>query len=92
MANYFVTSLPSSGIVPWFVSLGQFLELYELTATNRDFNAPDDGSRPADSSAATITASALLLLSRIEQSLSPANTSGAELRKDFAIEVRVVCL
>ncbi|KAL5508057.1 hypothetical protein ACEPAH_5675 [Sanghuangporus vaninii] len=52
-----------------------------------DFNAPDDGSRPADSSAAMIAASALLLLSNAEQSLSPTNTSGADLWQDLAIQL-----
>ncbi|KAL5527581.1 hypothetical protein ACEPAG_6382 [Sanghuangporus baumii] len=52
-----------------------------------DFNAPDDGSRPADSSAAMITASALLLLSDLEQSLSPANTSGADHWRDLGIQL-----
>ncbi|EJD01239.1 d-4,5 unsaturated-glucuronyl hydrolase-like protein [Fomitiporia mediterranea MF3/22] len=69
MATYFVTNIPSSGIVPW------------------DFNAPDDGSRPADSSAATIASSALLLLSDTEQSLSPANSSGAAYWRDLAVQV-----
>ncbi|KAH8118301.1 d-4,5 unsaturated-glucuronyl hydrolase-like protein [Phellopilus nigrolimitatus] len=52
-----------------------------------DFNAPDDGSRPADTSAAMITTSGMLLLADLEQALSPANTSGAELWKDTAIQI-----
>jgi len=49
LANYFLTNLPSDGIVPW------------------DFNAPlIPAPRPADSSAATIAATGLLLLGSLE--------------------------
>ncbi|KAJ3564120.1 hypothetical protein NP233_g8509 [Leucocoprinus birnbaumii] len=49
LANYFLSNMPSDGIVPW------------------DFNAPlVPAPRPADSSAATIAANGLLLLSQTE--------------------------
>ncbi|KAI5125003.1 hypothetical protein M0805_007427 [Coniferiporia weirii] len=52
-----------------------------------DFNAPDDGTRSADSSAAMITATGVLMLSSIERSLSPANVSGAEYWENFAMKL-----
>lgn len=62
---------------------------FSITARNktRDFNAPDDGQRPADTSAAMIVASAFLLLSNIESSQSPANSSGADYYKETAVQV-----
>lgn len=54
---------------------------------HRDFNAPDNADRPADSSAAMIAASAFLLLAQIEQSQSPANTSGSEYWLESAMQV-----
>ncbi|KAF9258051.1 glycoside hydrolase family 88 protein [Marasmius fiardii PR-910] len=54
LATYFIDNIPSDGIVPW------------------DFNAPlkdpkvPGGVRPADSSAATIAANALLLLGELD--------------------------
>jgi len=42
-----------------------------------DFNAPDVPSRPADTSAATIASTGLLLLARQELSLSPPNLANA---------------
>ena len=52
---------------------------------HRDFNAP---SPPADTSAATIAATGLLLLSEMEMSLSPVNTTGRDLWRAEAIQVR----
>ncbi|TDL27623.1 glycoside hydrolase family 88 protein [Rickenella mellea] len=52
-----------------------------------DFDAPLTPPRPADTSAATIAATALLLLSRMEQSLSPPNTTGSQIWSDFAIQL-----
>ncbi|KAK7049399.1 hypothetical protein VNI00_006000 [Paramarasmius palmivorus] len=54
LATYFISNLPDDGVVPW------------------DFNAPTQdpkvpgGVRPADSSAATIVANGLLLLSTLD--------------------------
>ena len=53
----------------------------------RDFNAPLVPPRPADSSAATIASTGLLLLSRMEKSLTPPNITGAELWSKFSIFV-----
>lgn len=53
----------------------------------RDFNAPLEPARPADSSAATIGATGLLLLAEMEMSLSPANTSGRDLWTNAAVQV-----
>ena len=47
-------------------------------AVNRDFNAPLDPPRPADSSAAMIAVNGLLLLSQQELSLTPSNFTGSE--------------
>ncbi|KLO10657.1 Six-hairpin glycosidase [Schizopora paradoxa] len=52
-----------------------------------DFNAPLNPPRPADTSAATIAATGLLLLSRLEQSLSPPNTTGSNLWTNFAAQL-----
>jgi len=53
-----------------------------------DFNAPLlPAPRPADSSAATITANALLLLSQQEMSLNPPNVTGSQIWTDLAIQV-----
>jgi len=52
-----------------------------------DFNAPNDADRPADSSAAMIAASAFMLLAQIEQSQSPANTSGSDYWLESAIQL-----
>lgn len=57
-----------------------------------DFNAPTDPPRPADSSAAMIAASGLILLSQGELALSPANTTGSEFYTSAAIQVRLVPL
>ncbi|KAF8267576.1 Six-hairpin glycosidase-like protein [Lactarius quietus] len=51
-----------------------------------DFNAPLIPPRPADSSAAMIAANGLLLLAQQEQSLYPANQSGAEYFTNAAIK------
>lgn len=53
----------------------------------RDFNAPLKPSRPADSSAATIAATGLLMLSAMEKSLQPPNTANAQMWSDAAIKV-----
>lgn len=58
-----------------------------INCMHRDFNAPDNADRPADSSAAMIAASAFLLLAQIEQSQSPANTSGSEYWLESAMQV-----
>ena len=55
---------------------------------HRDFNAPLQPPRPADSSAATIAATGLLLLAQMEMSLSPANTTGRDLWSGAAVKVR----
>ncbi|EIW85467.1 glycoside hydrolase family 88 protein [Coniophora puteana RWD-64-598 SS2] len=52
-----------------------------------DFNAPLDPPRPADTSAATIVATGLLLLARQELSLSPANTTGATYWSNAAMNI-----
>jgi hypothetical protein len=52
-----------------------------------DFNAPLIPSRPADSSAAMIAVNGLLLLAQQEQTLVPANQSGASYYIDAAIKV-----
>ncbi|TDL27624.1 d-4,5 unsaturated-glucuronyl hydrolase-like protein [Rickenella mellea] len=52
-----------------------------------DFNAPTSPPRPADSSAANIAATGLLLLSRLEGSLSPPNVTGAKFWSDAAIKL-----
>jgi hypothetical protein len=52
-----------------------------------DFNAPLVPPRPADSSAAMIAANGLLLLAQQEQSLIPANQTGASYYFDAAIKV-----
>jgi hypothetical protein len=55
-----------------------------------DFNAPLVPPRPADSSAALIAANGLLLLAQQEESLSPANRSGASYYVDAAIKVSLI--
>ncbi|EEB91111.1 hypothetical protein MPER_10586 [Moniliophthora perniciosa FA553] len=60
LASYFLNNLPKDGIVPW------------------DFRAPlndpkNFGVRPADSSAATVAATGLLLLSEVETDRSVAD-------------------
>ncbi|KAI0255273.1 d-4,5 unsaturated-glucuronyl hydrolase-like protein [Lactifluus subvellereus] len=52
-----------------------------------DFNAPLVPPRPADSSAAMIAVNGLLLLAQQEQSLVPANRSGASYYVDAAIKI-----
>ena len=91
MANYFVQNIPSDGVVPWYVRpphchTYQFLFFFFFFFfLHRDFNAP---SPPADTSAATIAATGLLLLSEMEMSLSPVNTTGRDLWRAEAIQVR----
>lgn len=55
---------------------------------DRDFNAPLNPPRPADSSAAMIAANGLLLLSQGELSLQPANKTGSDYYINAAIQVR----
>lgn len=62
----------------------------ELTRTRRDFDAPLSPLRPADSSAQTIAATALLMLSRLEAGLHPPNITGAKLWSTFAIQVTTI--
>jgi len=50
-----------------------------------DFDAPRPG--PADTSSATIAATGLLLLSQLENSLSPSNGTGAALWQDAAVNL-----
>ena len=57
-----------------------------LLVDHRDFNAPVQG-RSADSSAAMVAANAMMLISQGELSLQPANTTGANLYMNAAIEV-----
>ena len=52
---------------------------------HRDFNAPTPS---ADTSAATIAATSLLLLAQMEMSLSPANSTGRDFWSNAAIKVR----
>jgi len=52
-----------------------------------DFNAPLDPPRPADSSAATVAATALLLLANMEMSLSPPNVVGYTSWSNAAIQI-----
>ncbi|KAL5511910.1 hypothetical protein ACEPAH_5128 [Sanghuangporus vaninii] len=53
-----------------------------------DFDAPTvPPPRPADSSAATIAATGLLLLSRLEDSIAPRNSTGSRLWSDFALSL-----
>ncbi|KAI0291432.1 d-4,5 unsaturated-glucuronyl hydrolase-like protein [Russula brevipes] len=52
-----------------------------------DFNAPLIPARPADSSAAMIAANGLVLLAKQEQSLVPANLSGASYYFQAAIQI-----
>lgn len=92
MATYFVDNTPSNGIVPW--SVHGMLYTYvscKLIVIFRDFNAPDNSDRPADSSAAMITAMAFIVLSQIEQSLSPSNTSGSDFWLENAFQVSDSC-
>jgi hypothetical protein len=66
---------------------------YKITASEfishnsafRDFDAPRPG--PADTSSATIAASGLLLLSQLENSLSPPNSTGAIFWRDAAVNL-----
>ena len=93
MATYFVDNTPSNGIVPW--SVHGMLYTYvscKLIVIFRDFNAPDNSDRPADSSAAMITAMAFIVLSQIEQSLSPSNTSGSDFWLENAFQVSDYCV
>ncbi|KAI0933567.1 hypothetical protein AcV5_005683 [Taiwanofungus camphoratus] len=53
----------------------------------RDFNAPLEPSRPADSSAAMIAVNGLFLLSQQERSLSPPNMTGSAYYINAAIQV-----
>ena len=68
------------------------MKKFKLSITDifrRDFTAPLVPSpRPADSSAATIAATGLLLLSRIEDNRK--NSTGAKIWSDLAISVSSV--
>ncbi|EGN96249.1 glycoside hydrolase family 88 protein [Serpula lacrymans var. lacrymans S7.3] len=61
--------------------------LPENGITPWDFDAPLVPPRPADSSAAAIVATGLLLLSRQEASLKPSNTTGADLWASAALKI-----
>ena len=66
LAAYFLNNVPQGGIVPWFaVRYPPLSWLIEIQS--RDFNAPlQPAPRPADSSAAAIAVSGLLLLAQGE--------------------------
>lgn len=90
MATYFINHVPSTGLVPWCVAFffNKYIRDRELKPSSlRDFDAPDDGTRTDDTSAAMIAATGMLLLSSLERSLSPANTTGADFWNNTAIEV-----
>ena len=59
-----------------------------VTLVFRDFNAPLHPPRPADSSAATIASTGLLLLANMEKSLTPPNNTGYDIWTGHAIKVR----
>jgi len=71
VANYFLNNIPADGIVPWCVIFSCKWPSYQWARSTRDYNAPlIPAPRPADSSAATIAANGLLLLSQLEPSPS----------------------
>ena len=86
MATFFRDSMPSDGIVPWLVlpTRIQWIPGSNIFIS-RDFNAPLSPPRPADSSATTVAANGLLLLSKLEHSRS--NFTGSSLWTNFAIQV-----
>ena len=77
MADYFINNIPDDGVVPWYLSSTLWIEAWWLSALGlrifRDFNAPLDPPRPADTSAAMIAVNGLLLLAQQELTLSSAN-------------------
>ena len=79
MADYFIGHLPADGFVPWYARSSSRYLVACADAPRvhyRDFNAPLDPPRPADSSAAMIAAAGLQILAATEKSLS--NTTGAD--------------
>ena len=65
MADYFISHLPVDGFVPWYArsSSRYLVACADAPLVHfRDFNAPLDPPRPADSSAAMIAANGMLLL------------------------------
>ncbi len=92
MAAYFMNTLPSDGVVPWYVTASLSSQPWtrlRIFRYFRDFNAPLDPPRPADSSAAMIAANGMLLLAQQEMSLSPPDVLNGEYHTYAAIQVRL---
>ena len=72
MADYFIGHLPADGFVPWYARSPSRYLVACADAPRvhyRDFNAPLDPPRPADSSAAMIAANGMLLLAEQARSV-----------------------
>ena len=79
-ATLFLDRIPADGVIPWYASSHNESAPCR-SPLPRDFDAPDT-DRPADSSAATIVATGLLLLSQIET-----DSGNAQKWRSSAIEV-----